>query len=108
MWCYNKNTSDWNFEILEMSRGQIIRRKFKTLQYHPNQRFTLTRVSQYVACSTSIADGYSISDVQYIWTHGASKSIKMASDMRLSQFDLIKIPAGNETLSQPHGNEIMF
>ena len=42
-------------------------------------------------------------DIQYVWTHGASKSIKMATDMRLSQFDLIGHPAGNETAVQPQG-----
>ena len=41
----------------------------------------------------------------YVWTHGPTNSIKMASDMTLSQFDLIGFPAGNETLSQPARGE---
>ena len=50
-----------------------------------------------------LIDGYGVEDVQYVWTYGALKSIKMASDMRLSQFDLIGHPAGNETAAQPQG-----
>ncbi len=52
---------------------------------------------------TFFPDGYGVEDIQYIWTHGAHKSIKMAPDMRLSQFDLIGHPAGNETAIQPQG-----
>ncbi len=50
-----------------------------------------------------ITDGYGIEDVLYVWTHGPSKSIKMASDMRMSQFDLIGHPAGNLTAKNPQG-----
>lgn len=48
-------------------------------------------------------DGYNDRDVQYIWTHGLLKSIKMAADMRLSQFDLIGFPAGNSSFSDTRG-----
>ncbi len=43
-------------------------------------------------------------DLQYVWTHGADRSIKMAPDMRLSQFDLIGFPAGNATFTLTGGN----
>ena len=33
----------------------------------------------------------------YVWTHGAEKSIKMAPDMKLSQYDLVGLSAGNTT-----------
>ncbi len=46
---------------------------------------------------SSVSDGYDKDDVAYIWTHGVDNSIKMASDMTLSQFDLIGFPAGNES-----------
>ena len=48
-------------------------------------------------------DGYGVEDMLYEWTHGPDGSIKMASDMRLSQFDLIAFPAGNETVIQYRG-----
>ena len=38
----------------------------------------------------------------YQWTHGEN-GIKMASDMRLSQFDLIGFPFGNGTLTDTGG-----
>ena len=43
------------------------------------------------------ADGYGEEDVLYVWTHGADKSIKMAMDMKLSQYDLVGVPSGNAT-----------
>lgn len=46
--------------------------------------------------------GYAVEDVIYSWTYGASNSIKMATGMRLSQFDLIDFPAGNATITQPN------
>jgi hypothetical protein len=49
------------------------------------------------------ADGYGINDVLYFWTHGPDNSIKMASDMTLSQFDLVGFPADNETAKRPGG-----
>ena len=52
-----------------------------------------------------IADGYGVEDLLYEWTHGPARSIKMASDMRLSQFDLVDFPAGNETYVQHRGTE---
>lgn len=48
--------------------------------------------------------GYDTSDVLYIWTYGAGNSIKMASDMTLSQFDLIDFPQGNQTISHARGD----
>ena len=54
-----------------------------------------------------VTDSYSDPDVRYIWTHGVHKSIKMASDMRLSQLDLISIPHGNQNASQPHGKHLL-
>ena len=53
-----------------------------------------------------VSDGYSARDVAYVWTHGNGKSIKMASDMTLSQFDLVGIPANNETAKRPGGKNI--
>ncbi|CAD5114971.1 DgyrCDS4001 [Dimorphilus gyrociliatus] len=47
--------------------------------------------------------GYDTSDVLYVWTYGAGSSIKMASDMTLSQFDLIDFPQGNRTISHARG-----
>jgi hypothetical protein len=45
----------------------------------------------------NISDGYNENDVLYVWTKGANKSIKIAADATLSQFDIIGIPAGNMT-----------
>ena len=61
---------------------------------------------RYDDCLNIVPDGYSASDVEYVWTHGNGKSIKMASDMTLSQFDLVGIPANNETAKRPGGKEI--
>jgi hypothetical protein len=49
-------------------------------------------------------DGYGSTDVIYWWTHApeTERSIKMASDMTLSQFDLVRFPHGNGTQYQPH------
>ena len=44
----------------------------------------------------------------YTWTHGPGNSVKMAPDMRLSQFDLIGFPAGNETVFNAGGTIITF
>ncbi|KAK2155330.1 hypothetical protein LSH36_242g00015 [Paralvinella palmiformis] len=44
--------------------------------------------------------GYSVPDVVYKWTYGTNKSIKIASDMTLSQFDLISFPHHNTTFYQ--------
>ena len=48
----------------------------------------------YVVC---VVDGYGEDDVLYTWTHGADGSIKMAPDMKLSQYDLVGLSAGNAT-----------
>jgi len=47
-----------------------------------------------------VVDGYADMDVQYTWTYGSKDSIAMASDMALSQFDLVGIPHSNTTLTQ--------
>ena len=54
------------------------------------------------------ADGYGRTDVSYIWTDGAGKSISTAQDMRLSQFDLVGIPSGNYTMKTPGGDPCAF
>ena len=41
--------------------------------------------------------GYSDGDVLYRWTKG--RGVNIASDMKLSQFDLIKTPTGNRTMA---------
>ncbi|ELU14206.1 hypothetical protein CAPTEDRAFT_100858 [Capitella teleta] len=45
--------------------------------------------------------GYGTTDVIYRWKYGVNKSIKMAPDMTLSQFDLIGIPSGKENKTLP-------
>lgn len=50
------------------------------------------------------ADGYNTDDVVYIWTHGPDKSINIANDMTLSQFDLIGYPHTNENVTHTHNN----
>ena len=47
-----------------------------------------------------LTDGYDEQDIVYVWTHGSARSIKMAADMTLSQFDLIGCPAGNATITK--------
>jgi gamma-aminobutyric acid receptor subunit alpha len=42
-----------------------------------------------------------MTDVIYRWAYGENKSIKMAPDMTLSQFDLIGIPSGKENKTLP-------
>ena len=46
---------------------------------------------------STVSDGYSETDVLYVWTKGANKSIQISPDATLSQFDIIGIPAGNMT-----------
>ncbi|KAH9490184.1 hypothetical protein Btru_043892 [Bulinus truncatus] len=40
---------------------------------------------------------YSIEDVEYNWRYGQSRSIELAPDLRLSQFDLVGFPLTNYT-----------
>ena len=44
---------------------------------------------------------YTNSDLTYQWTAG--RGVTIASDMKLSQFDLISTPTGNETMTINHG-----
>jgi len=46
--------------------------------------------------------GYTTADVVYQWTAG--RGVNIASDMKLSQFDLISSPTGNETTHLNHGS----
>lgn len=50
-----------------------------------------------------IAVGYSKDDVLYRWTKG--RGVNIASDMKLSQFDLIQTPTGNANTIVNKGNE---
>merc|ERR1719219_1396479 len=45
--------------------------------------------------------GYTDQDVSYNWTTG--RGVNIASDMKLSQFDLIATPTGNETTERSKG-----
>ena len=45
--------------------------------------------------------GYSKDDVEYRWTKG--RGVNIASDMKMSQFDLIKTPTGNATVEVNKG-----
>ena len=45
---------------------------------------------------------YTSTDLTYQWTAG--RGVNIASDMKLSQFDLISTPTGNETMVINHGN----
>lgn len=45
--------------------------------------------------------GYTADDVSYRWTTG--RGVNIASDMKLSQFDLISTPTGNETTYRSKG-----
>lgn len=62
------------------------------------------RVPRLAGCCA--ADGYGSAEVMYWWTHSPNTSIKISSDMTLSQFDLIRFPHGNETRFQPHRGEL--
>merc|ERR1719422_1221798 len=46
--------------------------------------------------------GYTKNDLVYQWTAG--RGVNIASDMKLSQFDLISTPTGNETVRLNHGD----
>ena len=46
--------------------------------------------------------GYTDQDVSYNWTTG--RGVNIASDMKLSQFDLIATPTGNETTERSKGS----
>ena len=48
-----------------------------------------------------ISVGYTSQDVSYNWTTG--RGVNIASDMKLSQFDLIATPTGNETTERSKG-----
>jgi hypothetical protein len=45
--------------------------------------------------------GYTSDDLLYKWTTG--RGVNIASDMKLSQFDLISTPTGNETTLRNRG-----
>lgn len=47
--------------------------------------------------------GYTRNDLLYQWTAG--RGVNIASDMKLSQFDLISTPTGNETVRLNHGKK---
>lgn len=47
--------------------------------------------------------GYTNNDLLYQWTAG--RGVNIASDMKLSQFDLISTPTGNETVRLNHGKK---
>lgn len=51
--------------------------------------------------SLSVTVGYTSSDLTYQWTAG--RGVNIASDMKLSQFDLISTPTGNQTVRLNHG-----
>ena len=51
--------------------------------------------------SISFLVGYSKDDVEYRWTKG--RGVNIASDMKMSQFDLIKTPTGNATVEVNKG-----
>ena len=44
---------------------------------------------------------YTSTELRYQWTAG--RGVNIASDMKLSQFDLISTPTGNETMTINHG-----
>lgn len=55
------------------------------------------------SCPLSIGSfGYSKDDVEYRWTKG--RGVNIASDMKMSQFDLIKTPTGNATVEVNKGD----
>ena len=50
--------------------------------------------------------GYSKDDVLYRWTKG--RGVNIASDMKLSQFDLIQTPTGNANTIVNKGLTLLF
>lgn len=55
------------------------------------------------------ADGYDTSDVIYMWTNDSDlPTIQIASDMTLSQFDLVGMTYSNKTLQRPNGKVKSF
>ena len=48
--------------------------------------------------------GYNAADLIYQWTTG--RGVNIASDMKLSQFDLISTPTGNDTIFLNHGESL--
>ena len=60
-----------------------------------------TRISIVLYPYSSISVGYNSNDLIYQWTAG--RGVNIASDMKLSQFDLISTPTGNETHFLNHG-----
>jgi hypothetical protein len=53
------------------------------------------------AAPASFLVGYTSDDLLYKWTTG--RGVNIASDMKLSQFDLISTPTGNETTLRNRG-----
>lgn len=49
--------------------------------------------------------GYTADDVTYKWTTG--RGVNIASDMKLSQFDLISTPTGTETTLRNQGKPLL-
>ena len=52
--------------------------------------------------TTFILVGYTTEDVLYKWTSG--RGVNVASDIKLSQFDLMQTPTGNLTTRVNIGN----
>lgn len=51
----------------------------------------------------TVSVGYTTKDVIYMW-----KGVGIADDMKLSQFDLIDTPSGNQTDSLTSGERIIY
>ena len=75
---------------------------------HPPSRPTqpqLDCLAVRLGCAPPIivsAVGYTAQDVSYRWTTG--RGVNIASDMKLSQFDLISTPTGNQTIQRSNGS----
>ena len=61
----------------------------------------LCQFNTYCYCNL-ISVGYTSQDISYNWTTG--RGVNIASDMKLSQFDLIATPTGNETTQRSKGS----
>lgn len=48
-------------------------------------------------------DGYTTSDIQYLWKYGNQLSVEVVDDVRLAQYDIIGIKTGNHTEKTLHG-----
>ena len=82
------------------TRWQSSKRLLIILSGFPGNN-NLLSCCQFNTYCNPVSVGYTSQDISYNWTTG--RGVNIASDMKLSQFDLIATPTGNETTERSKG-----